>query len=1306
MVGWIVAIMLVALGRAREGHARLRAYYVLRTATRVNAIEPRILFVLDTSGSMASQAQPTRAPCRWEQCEDAALAGTTAESRISAARRAIHDVIASTEDVDFAVMTIEQNGPHAQDAVPPMCQVGSELQRFAWIEYHDDPELAALGLPITRDGHRGAWRLCQGSAIRPYPYLRWDALGVGAKIDANDQLDAPPPSPLVSTAYRDISHASNATRRVQWFPSFVGVRYQPNAVTDPDRALTYASVGDYGTLPAQQDAEVWGHDFYYWPYVDGFPGYAHWDTSPQYSGSDHAGIAGADDGRAGRLFAPFYLDLDDSDVEPDARGPASEAQARQTALAVTSPLVRGGVDAVGGTPWSSIIGAIPTSPTPSNAVRGQTTVSEYLAFIDRAQLSDACAPTTVVIVTDHEPEPPSEGGSPLFGRLASLRRELGARVYVVGLFAGDASLNDMACAAAGACDGVDCSTPCDDAPASAWDTCADPSNPADACAFAVGSGAALQPVLAAIVARSDDFALPSGPASTVNEFGQGDDEPRQTSISAFTEHPSWRGHVVREPCELRDEAGELLPACVLPSSELAPDEETFGPCPHGRAWDAGECLASTEWTARRLYTHDRANALVPINAPDGSATPSFFAELLEQGIVSGPEAEAAADEIAAFVLGRDAPGGWKLPGLARSAPVVVRRIPPFRPDRIPSVAIRDPHCAGRMLGASDGVPPSLEEQAEATWDEDARLVDPSPHYEAQEAVLIGDDLGVLHALQLDSGNELWGFVPRFALASLATKAAIGAASYGQSGPLDEHRYGLAATANHGWVFDDTDPDPLRRRWRQLAIIGMGPGGTEHVVLDVSHMSPASPRGPIDVVWTTEDPTLAADYDAFHGETWARPALGLHVPGEASTAPPRASFVMGSGYPTPGGGPEQGRALLHVDALTGRILEHAVLPAVDPDAVYEPSFGTVVDPAVATHCLSRLWAELQEVYVPDPAGRLFRWDLGRETAHEADSGGVWGVNATMAFAAPIPACEGAGDTCTVSPDHRAETFAFAPAITANDRLDDTSSASVAEPLTPTDQFLVALIGGSPADDALREGPGARYQSSIYLLVDDHRDAPSAGFSVPDGAPKAPPGSLPGYMRVALTDIERTRTILPFAGAAPVERTGRFARGTRPLRAPRIFVTGVVDSATLDDAVPTVIDGVEVYSVELTVYEPPAPTCDPIFYDAATHQWHPDPGATFVITYRLTADSTSGFDFIRGASSSLGVDFGPGFPPGLALASVEQIGTGDCTHGDCGPRLGSPASAPCDRNREQPGTTARLGGALRVSHNELQGFTPVE
>ncbi len=1318
---WLVLGLALLLTGVQESSARLQPYYVLHTATEAGAIKPRILFVLDTSGSMGMRSQPVLDECRWQECENPAFAGTTSESRMAAARRAINDVITATQDdAKFALMTFEQNGPHANGPAPAMCSVNGNSRRFTWIRFYNYPDVGFSWETITRDGHQGAWRLCQGNNIRPYPYLRWDELGVGSKILANHQNGAIPSSPLISTAFADMTHVNNATRRVQWFPRFMGVRFQPNIATDPDRSITYATVGDYGTTNATKNANVWGNDFYYWPYVDGFPGYANYEVNPTSTGNNHSGIAGqANNVQSGKLFAPFYLDLTNTPINPNYWGPATADAARDDVMAYTSPMIYGGVDAVGYTPWRSTIGPIPAAPTQSNAFSAHPTVSSYLAFVRNVEAPDVCAPTAAVLITDGSPYPANEGGWGLYRRLADLRRDLGTQVYVVGFFlgAGD-ELNAMACAGAGACDGVQCDTPCDDAPASAWDTCADPSNPAGECAFLASSADELQQVLGQIVAKIGNFALPSGPGSSANEFGVAgggggaEIDALQTSINAATEFPTWRGHVTRELCNFRDpDTGDLLPACVAPSPEFPPEaaEETFGPCPQSRSWDAGECLSLTAWNDRRIYTHDANNQLIPVTDPDGTASAAFLGQLMSQGIVSGAGASAQADEIAAFLLGRDAPGNWKLPGLANSAPIIVKRVPPFDPQRTPSVAIRDPHCGGRLIGAADGVPNSLEQYAADVWDEDNLLQIPSQHYEAQEAVLVGDDFGVLHAFQLDSGNELWGFIPRFLLASLAQKAALGAANYGQPSNLDEHRYGLAATINRGWVYDDTAADAELHHWRQLAIIGMGPGGTEHMVLDLSHMSPESPQGPLEVVWTTEDPALKATYDGFNGETWARPAMGYHVPGEASTQPPDAFFVMGSGYPTAGGAPEQGRTLLRVDALTGQLIEYAVLPAVNPSATFEPAFGTVVDPAVGTHCLSRMWAEMQEVYVTDPAGRLFRWDLGRETAHAADSGGLWGTVANPAIASPIPACEGAGATCTVSPANRAETFAFAPAVSSNDRLDDITSVSSAGPLTPTNQFLLAMIGGSPADNALREGPGANYQSSIYVLVDDHSSIPQGGFTVPAGAPKTAPGASATFMRVALTDIERTRTIVPYEGASTYEDTRMFARGTRPIRAPRIFVTGVVDAATVDDANPTVIEGVEVYNLQFTVYEPPAAICDEIFYDESEDTWHEDPGSTFLITYRVTANNESGFDLIAGSDAA-----GPGSPnygaafgsPGLTLASVEQIGSGECANGGCGPQMSATSAAPCDNNGAGSGSAGGAGAALAATHKELLSFTPVE
>ena len=125
--------------------------------------------------------------------------------------------------------------------------------------------------------------------------------------------------------------------------------------------------------------------------------------------------------------------------------------------------------------------------------------------------------------------------------------------------------------------------------------------------------------------------MPSGPGSTANEFGVlssgGDDVPAlQTNVSAVTEYPSWRGHVLREACthlDVDDEDGdgdttELAPACQpvdFPAEEI---EETFGNCPQSRTWDAGECLALTPWYERRLYTHDANNTVIPVANADGT----------------------------------------------------------------------------------------------------------------------------------------------------------------------------------------------------------------------------------------------------------------------------------------------------------------------------------------------------------------------------------------------------------------------------------------------------------------------------------------------------------------------------------------------------------------------------------------------------------------------------------------------------------------------------------------------------------------
>src|SRR5690606_35081683 len=105
-------------------------------------------------------------------------------------------------------------------------------------------------------------------------------------------------------------------------------------------------------------------------------------------------------------------------------------------------------------------------------------------------------------------------------------------------------------------------------------------------------------------------------------------------------------------------------------------------------------------------------------------------------------------------------------------------------------------------------------------------------------------------------------------------------------------------------------------WRHLAVFGLGPGGSEILALDVSHMGRLQTNDPIEVVWTTSTASIAGDYAATLGETWGRPALTYAARNDAMALEPAAYMVFGSGYREGVGDEERGRTVWVVDALTG------------------------------------------------------------------------------------------------------------------------------------------------------------------------------------------------------------------------------------------------------------------------------------------------------------------------------------------------------------------------------------------------------
>src|SRR5690606_7285794 len=156
-----------------------------------------------------------------------------------------------------------------------------------------------------------------------------------------------------------------------------------------------------------------------------------------------------------------------------------------------------------------------------------------------------------------------------------------------------------------------------------------------------------------------------------------------------------------------------------------------------------------------------------------------------------------------------------------------------------------------------------------------------------------------------------GFIPRALINNARILSVNGPDNYGQPEDIGEHVFGVASTINTGWAYDEDSGE-----WRHLAVFGLGPGGSEILTLDVSHMGRVQDDDPIEVVWTSSTTSIADQYAATLGETWSRPALTYAVKNHSMALEPKAYLVFGSGYREVVGQEQRGRTVWLVDAITG------------------------------------------------------------------------------------------------------------------------------------------------------------------------------------------------------------------------------------------------------------------------------------------------------------------------------------------------------------------------------------------------------
>lgn len=1353
-----VALLLLGLfSHARTSEARLDPFYIVHGQS-YGKIVPRVLFVVDTSGSMAFRQPWPDSLCSWLDCESE----NANQSRINAARRVINTVVSEAgEAATFGLMTFGMaQPPKSSSEVPVPCvhYWTGQTYRFTWITHTNQPDIN-YWTPMTNIfGGNGTWLLCGDN--RPFPYLRHDNLG-GFSLPNNQNFPLTD-TPLYKAKSNEnaFQNTANYTRKVQFFPRFVGRRANLDCNNAREKDIVLGSWGDYGTTNANKTNNICGRDFYYWPYVDGYPGYSYhvgysvnwefdhvecddynycfWTASQQHRIGHNRRNASV----GATLYVPFYSEavIASPQVPANAKGPLSPDDASVMFDGLTSKSHLGGLDVTGGTPWRTAIGDVDSYVTivggkpqakagllKSNAEFSHTTVASYLSFLTTVAEQDICRPTMAIMLTDGQPDPwADEGGSVLYSRLAKLRQKLGVKVYMVGFSQGGWAnqtafdrMHHIACAAAGA---NSTTAPCDGTNNYNWDTCADPNNPDEGCAWLASDDEELAKQLGLIIDNIIETSVPAGQPTTANDFQlsnpnnpNSDEAAVQTNITAWTESPAWFGHVTRSACtdEDPDNPGQLAEYCVNAATLPLETKETesFGPCPLGRTWDAGECLAQTSWTKRRLYTHGFNNELIRIATTTGAATTEFrnlVKTLNGMGKINPPltpgSENTQINNMVKRLLGGDTPQGWKLPGLANSAPVLIRRVPKYDGNFLPSVGIRDPHCAGRRNVVGDNVPESLRTFATEAW----KLTSGggySDHYDYAEAVLIGDDFGILHAFHYDSGNELFGFLPMALINNARVLSANGTQAFGQSDDLSKHVFGVASTVNAGWAYDHE-----AEVWRHLAVFGLGPGGSEILALDVSHMGRLQDDDPVEVMWTSSTSGLATEFANTLGETWSRPAVTYAVPNHEMSLEPHAFLVFGSGYREGIGDARRGRVVWMVDAMTGEtVAEKAYIAPPANGTTFDvlADIAQIGDVAMGSHCLSRYWGEMQEAYWADPAGRLFRWDLGasidaKSFPHVADGGGKW-LKDGQGFAQAkesfrFPACQGAADfTCSVSAiggGSKGDVFTFGPAVAANNRIDNIDEPGDILPDSKRDQFLIALASGNPNDNAIDGGAqDSVFHSSIYLLVDDHRADPKAGFNIPGAGGVTAPGAHPHFMRLPLSQIQRTRHI-KYPNGTTENETRVFSKRARPIRAPMIRVTGVADGTEQVDA--------EVYYVTYTIYEPGDSSCDPRWFNKDKGEWVFDAGATYEVSFRLAIGGDDPFNLQ--SNYTLPGDPGDGFGNSGALSGPRVRQLDSCGDGNCGASLVAPKTSPCNPNSEAP----PAGGVISVAtgYSELEGFSPLE
>ncbi|MGB5333022.1 MAG: PilC/PilY family type IV pilus protein [Woeseiaceae bacterium] len=268
---------------------------------------------------------------------------------------------------------------------------------------------------------------------------------------------------------------------------------------------------------------------------------------------------------------------------------------------------------------------------------------------------------------------------------------------------------------------------------------------------------------------------------------------------------------------------------------------------------------------------------------------------------------------------------------------------------------------------------------------DARNVMGDPLHSQPAAVVYGGDEddpevvvftatndGYFHAIDGDTGVELWSFIPKQFLPDLPELMLNGNSTYKHYG-IDGDIVPVVADLNDNGVIDGSD--------FVYVIFGLRRGGTEYYALDVTDKD--SP----ELLWTVSYPEF--------GQSWSKPVVARVDMVNADLNAQKAVVIIGEGYDTvhdtaafPSSADNAGAGISMLDLMTGERLWRA--GRTDADLVLEemtrsiPSQIRVVDFSGDGF--------VDRMYAVDVGGQVWRFDVfrGKEPDDSSDplvTGGV-------------------------------------------------------------------------------------------------------------------------------------------------------------------------------------------------------------------------------------------------------------------------------------------------------------------------------